>query len=354
MLSCISELGANVPLSQFGQDTLERLSKGNLELLPMSSSENQPKQPIPNQPRQPIPNQPRQQIPSHPRQPILNQPRQPVFNQQRQPISNQPRQPIPIISKVIPVAPCHLESGNLKANQSNKISRNQSVSVADSQKLKVASSKNVTATSSQQLKETGSQKVMETGILNRLKEKIVQTQTGSIFAGGNGQKENLTSVATMAEKRRILCAKRSRFEDRLERLSQNFNSPPESESSAALKSATTSAINVKNRKETESPEKTFLKNATKFGAKLSSLIESRNSSPGGRGGCDEVSGSDTDMESESQSRHNKAKRVRASLSLSRKGTPQKSSPMKRPSEIKSEPEEDGYPGRRKKSKLCRY
>ena len=346
MLSCISELDANVPLSKFGQDTLERLSKGNLELLPMSSSKNQPKQTVPNQPRQPIAHQPRQPIPNQPLKSILKQPRQSIPNQPRQPIPHQPRQSLPSYSKVIPGAPCRLESGNKTANQSNKISKHHPASVFDYQKMK--------ATGSQKGNENGSQKVVETGILNRMKEKIVQTQTGSSIAGGKVQKEKLTSVATMAEKRHILCAKRSRFEDRLERLSQNFNSPPESESSAASKSATTSAINNKNRKETESPEKTFLKNATKFGAKLSSLIGSRNSSPGGRGGCDEVSGSDTDMESESQSRHNKAKRVRASLSLSRKGTPQKSSPMKRPSEIKSEPEEDGYPGRRKKSKLCRY
>ena len=256
---------------------------------------------------------------------------------------NQPRQPTHSTSRVITLGPCRIESGNQLADQSDKIARNLPVGMTDSQKLK----------------ETCSQKVKETGSHNRLKEKPAWSETGGSFSGGNGQKEYLPSVAPKGEKRRS--AKRGRFEDRLERLSQNFDFSPESEPSDLNMSKTKTAVPTfasacanTDRNMTESPQKSFLKNATKFGAKLSSLIERKNSSPWGRGGCDEVSGSDTDMEAENQSHQKKGRQVRANLSLSRKGTPQKNSPLKRPCEIKSEPEDDGYPGRRKNSKLCRY
>ena len=373
---CVLELDANVPLSKFGQDTLERLSVGNLELLPVPSSQSQPtqsisshaRQSVPNQPKQPVPNQPNQPISNRPKHPIpyqasqstssqpkmpapnqqrqltLNQLRQPIPSLPKQPIPNQPRpcglsqprsipnrpnQQIPHTSKVIPVAPCQLESGKPFTNQANKNPKTHPVTFTGSQKSK--------------------QKVNDPSILNKVQEKIIKSKTGSSIVVGNEQKEKLASTAHVAKKGHIQSAKRSRFEDRLERLSQNFDSSPE-ESSASSKPA---AINSA-RNETESPEKQFLMNAKRFGAKLSSLIKNRSRSPVGGEGCGGVSGSEADMNLESQSHGNKrGKQARASLSLSRKGTPQKSSPMKRSWEIKSEPEEDGYPGRRKKSKLCR-
>ena len=400
---CVLELDANVPLSKFGQDTLERLSVGNLELLPVASSQsqatqsissharqsvpNQPKQPVPDQPKQPISNWPRQPIPnqasqstsSQPKMPAPNQQRQLTLNQLRQPIPIQPKQPIPnqprpcvlsqprlipnqpnrqspSTSKVIQVAPCQLESGKLIKNQASKNPKIQTASVTESQKMTTTGSQKMTTGSqkmttngSQKMKQTGSQKVSDPSILNKVQEKIIKSKTVSSIVVGNEQKEKLASTAHIAKKGHIPSAKRSRFEDRLERLSQNFDSSPE-ESSAPSKPA---AINSA-RNETESPEKQFLMNAKRFGAKLSSLIKNRSRSPVGGGGCDGMSGSDTDMNSESQSHGKKGKSTRASLSLSRKGTPQKSSPMKRSWEIKSEPEEDGYPGRRKKSKLCRW
>lgn len=203
----------------------------------------------------------------------------------------------------------------------------------------------------EKLLKSGSQKFQEAG-MHRLMKIDSHALNVAPSYGGRIQKENSPGVEGMDKKR--LHGGRKRFEDRLERLSQGLNTPSDAETTDAGSASVKKLSAISNKKKrdfTSSSRKSLPKNATKFGDRLSSLIERRNSSPGGRGGGDEVSDSDTDKELDSQSSHKKD-RHRTNLSLSRKGTPQMNN-TKKPTDIKTEPEDNDYPRRKKKAKLSK-
>ena len=357
------EFDGTVPIATFGQHTLKNLSEGKLELLPVETS-----------------------APS-----VTSSAVQPVVNRQMPSITTCRQNSSPSLS--LEAAQYHRGQGTTNLDSLNKQVKPLE-SVSNAEYVNKLESVNRLARQAHSPVTSAKYSRMD---LHSGKGRNSPQKHWTVSLKSN-KKENKSATAESKEETQS-GSKGRRFQDRLETLSQNFDSHHDDVNSGVdvgksvkkrvhtSKSQTASPAVGNNSAVSAallhskhkgvvlpSPEKTFLKEASTFGAKISSLMkrkaplqkESDSSDKGSSSGSESDINSSPNFSqilkkrkesSDTKGGESRKKRrtVRASLSLSRRNTPQKKeSPLKSPSRIKTEPEDDGYYGQRRKVKLCKY